>query len=87
MECPCIYIEYSSTKRIFILYFFKHGIHKQFFSVKLLEDDVPGAKLSHDNIHDCSVMQLKRWLECRNLQVSGNKTTLVERYFKHLFIL
>ena len=58
-----------------------------FFSMKLLEEDVPVAWLCHNNIHDHLFIQLKCWLECRNLQVSGNKTTLVERYFKHIFIL
>ena len=52
------------------------------FFVKLLEIDVPGAELSHNNIHNHSVIQLKRWLGCRNLQVFGYKTTLVERYFE-----
>ena len=50
-----------------------------FKKVKLTEDDVPGAKLSNTKLIENSKTELKRWLECRNMPVSGNKTTLIER--------
>lgn len=49
------------------------------FSVKLSEDDVPGAKFHCSDISEHSVCELKRWLECRGLNVSGQKTDLIER--------
>ena len=44
----------------------------------LNEEDVPGAKFKKIP-KDCSVIELKRWLECHGLQKKGNKTELVER--------
>ena len=48
------------------------------FDIKLLEDDVPGAKLVKEP-KDCSVVTLKRWLECHGLKRTGKKCELVER--------
>ena len=48
------------------------------FSIKLLEEDVPGAKLVKEP-KDCSVVLLKRWLECHGLKRTGKKCELVER--------
>lgn len=49
------------------------------YSVKLTADDVPGAKFKYSNINEHSVLELKRWLECRGLPTSGNKDELVKR--------
>ena len=46
--------------------------------VVLTEDDVPGAKLSKQP-DQCSVIVLKRWLECHGLKKGGNKSELVKR--------
>ncbi|KAF5286774.1 hypothetical protein FQR65_LT12444 [Abscondita terminalis] len=46
--------------------------------LKLLPSDVPGATLSC-NLHDHSVQELRRWLECRGLNQSGRKEDLIER--------
>ncbi|KAK4882159.1 hypothetical protein RN001_005478 [Aquatica leii] len=49
-------------------------------SVVLEPKDVPGAVLHHDKIvEDCSILELKRWLECRGLKQQGNKSELVQR--------
>lgn len=47
--------------------------------MELTEDDVPGAKLKFAKVQDHLVRDLKRWLACRGLTVSGNKNILVER--------
>ena len=36
-------------------------------SVVLYDEDVPGAKLTKDP-DDCSVEELKRWLQCHGLK-------------------
>ena len=41
-------------------------------------DDVPGAKLTKDPT-DCTVEELKRWLECHGLKKGGRKGELFER--------
>ncbi|XP_031327231.1 uncharacterized protein LOC116180523 [Photinus pyralis] len=49
-------------------------------SISLLPEDVPGAVLRHGvNIEDHSNLELQRWLECRALKKTGNKTDLVQR--------
>ena len=71
-SCLCILFSES---------FCKMASTNSFTYVKLTEDDVPGAKLcKNKNINEHSVIQLKRWLECRNVQVTGKKSTLVARY-------
>ena len=46
--------------------------------IVLAEEDVPGAKLAKKP-EMCSVVVLKRWLECHGLRKSGNKCDLIER--------
>eukprot|EP00795_Rhopilema_esculentum_P003994 gene3994-20079_t len=46
--------------------------------VFLNKDDVPGAKLLKKP-SECSVTELKRWLECRGAKESGTKKVLIER--------
>ena len=46
-------------------------------SVVLYEEDVPGAKLTKDP-DDCSVEELKRWLQCHGLKKTGKKIELIE---------
>ena len=46
--------------------------------VVLVEEDVPGEKLAK-NPEECSVIELKRWLECHGLKKGGRKSELVER--------
>ncbi|KAK6169926.1 hypothetical protein SNE40_018445 [Patella caerulea] len=50
-----------------------------FHYVSLNEDDVPGAKLPYSLIENHSVVQLQRWLHCRQLKSSGNRQELIER--------
>ena len=45
--------------------------------VELTEDDIPGARL--DEPGKANMEQLKRWLKCRGLKVSGRRAELVER--------
>ena len=52
-------------------------------AVVLTEDDVPGAKLLEPP-EDCSVLQLKRWLECRGLPKSQKKKELIDLVKKAL---
>ncbi|KAL3891606.1 hypothetical protein ACJMK2_003861 [Sinanodonta woodiana] len=42
-------------------------------SIKLEENDVPGAKFHCSEVSEHSVCELKRWLECRGLPASGKK--------------
>ena len=46
--------------------------------INLYEDDVFGTKLSRQPA-DASVIELKRWLKCRGLKVSGSTPVLVNR--------
>ena len=44
----------------------------------LEEEDIPGAKLSKST-RECSVLELKRWLECHGGNKSGKKDELIVR--------
>ena len=46
---------------------------RTFPAVKLTANDVPGASFTYSEIMKHSVCQLKRWLECRGLPVTGNQ--------------
>eukprot|EP00794_Sanderia_malayensis_P010597 gene10597-11718_t len=46
--------------------------------VALTEEDVPGASLSNDP-SGCSVLVLKRWLECHGEKRTGKKQDLIDR--------
>ena len=50
------------------------------FSVKLTENDVPGAKFYKSEISEHSVIELTRWLQCRGLSSAGKKQELIDRY-------
>ena len=45
----------------------------QFESVKLTEDDIPGASLGNQDQKQLTVKQLKFWLSCRGARTSGKK--------------
>ena len=49
------------------------------FEINLTETDVPGAKLRHTDVSSNSILELKRWLECRGLTTAGKKDELVQR--------
>ena len=51
----------------------------RFMHITLNENDVPGAALLFKDIDLHSVIQLKRWLQCRGLKQMGNKTELIQR--------
>ncbi|KAL3869509.1 hypothetical protein ACJMK2_042180 [Sinanodonta woodiana] len=51
----------------------------QYHYVSLTEDDVPGAKLPYPLVENHSVVQLKRWLQCRDLTISGNLSDFIKR--------
>jgi hypothetical protein len=51
-----------------------------FFEIKLLESDVPGAKLRCNDVNSHSVDELKRWLACRSLTTAGKKAELAFVY-------
>ena len=51
----------------------------KFVTVILTESDVPGDKLVRSDVATNSCVQLKRWLECRGLPVSGKKGELRKR--------
>ena len=46
--------------------------------VTLAENDVPGAKLNKLPEY-ATVVELKKWFECRNLKKTGTKAVLVQR--------
>ena len=45
----------------------------------LSEEDVPGVCFIHIKVEKHSVDQLRRWLACRGIKKSWNKTALSER--------
>ncbi|KAK3931160.1 Filamentous hemagglutinin [Frankliniella fusca] len=50
----------------------------------LTPQDVPGAILNTDHLEQYSVDDLKRWLACRGILVSGNKADLISRIKAHV---
>jgi len=46
---------------------------------QLFEEDVPGAYIDVAKINSYNTVHLKRWLECRCLTRTGNKSDLKER--------
>lgn len=46
---------------------------------RLVPEDVPGAVLKHTVLVNNSVVDLKRWLLCRGLPGTGNKSDLTNR--------
>ena len=48
-------------------------------SVCLTEDDIPGAKLLKRSPEECNCWMLRRWLQCRGGQTTGEKAALVQR--------
>ena len=54
-----------------------------FYTTKLLENEVSGAVLLHSDVSQNSVISRKRWLECRGFLTKGNKTELVKRSVRH----
>lgn len=48
-------------------------------SVKLREEDVPGAILPREIPEECTGKQLQRWLLCRRAKTTGKKMQLVQR--------
>ena len=46
---------------------------QEFQKINLSPDDVPDAYFNIDDFESCSIVQLKRWLECRGLKTTGNK--------------
>ena len=50
-----------------------------FVRVFLTENDVPGAKFCYNSVEEHTIVQLRRWLECRGLQTAGTKAILIER--------
>ena len=49
------------------------------FQFVLRESDVPGAKLVYESIEKHSNILLQRWLECRGLAKTGNRSKLIRR--------
>ena len=45
----------------------------------LTEDDIPGASLNGKSPSQLTVVQLKRWLACCGVPISGKKPDLLER--------
>ena len=49
------------------------------FQFVLRESDVPGAKLVYESIEKHSNIQFQRWLECRGLAKTGNRSKFIRR--------
>ena len=47
--------------------------------ILLTEEDVPGASFTYAQLERHSVEQLRRWLVCRGMKRSGNKSALLQR--------
>ncbi len=43
------------------------------YDVKLTESDVPGASLKQDDVACHTVDELKRWLQCHGLKITGEQ--------------
>ena len=54
-----------------------------FYTVKLLENEVSGVVLLHSDVSQNYVISLKRWLECRGFLTKGNKRELVKMSVHH----
>ena len=54
-----------------------------FYTIKLLENEVSGAVLLHSDVSQNVVISMKRWLECRGFLTKGNKTELVKESVRH----
>ena len=54
-------------------------------AVYLTQDNVPGAKLLKDPA-GCSVLELKRWMECHGEKKTGKKQDLIRRV-KHCTLI
>ena len=52
---------------------------EKIFAITLDENEIPGAKFRCSDVSAHSVMELKRWLECRGLKTTGTKPELVKR--------
>ena len=48
---------------------------QDFQQIQLSPDDLPGAYINIDDF-ESSIVQLKRWLECRGLKTTGNTPDL-----------
>lgn len=55
------------------------AVSDKIYSIKLEETDVPGAKFRCSDVSEHSVVELKRWLECRGMLQAGTKPELVKR--------
>ena len=58
---------------------FGHMAASNAFQFVLRESDVPGTKLVYESIEKHSNIQLQRWLECRGLAKTGNRSKLIRR--------
>ncbi|XP_053381993.1 uncharacterized protein LOC128549387 [Mercenaria mercenaria] len=47
--------------------------------IELNENEVPGAKFVYESIEKHSNTQLSRWLECRGLRKTGNRSEILKR--------
>ena len=52
---------------------------QDFYDIILKPEDVPGAFINIDELENCGNVQFKRWLECRGLKQSGNRSDLLSR--------
>ena len=54
-----------------------------FYTIKLLENEVSGAVLLHSDVSQNPLISLERWLECRGFLTKGNKTELLKMSVRH----
>ena len=45
----------------------------------LVEEDIPDAALPLESVEECSMVQLRSWLTCRDAKTSGKRSALVFR--------
>ena len=55
--------------------------------VVLCEEDIPGAKLPRENVEECTVPQLRRWLLCRGAKQAARKPILSRGLLRRWFII
>jgi len=56
---------------------------QEFKNIKLTVQDVPGANIDLNDLETCGNVQLKRWLECRGIKTSDNRSELLLENYAH----
>ena len=59
---------------------------QSFCKIDLTPDDIPGANLDPNGFIKYGNVSLKRWLECRDLKITSNRSDLIQRRVKTMSV-